>query len=185
MKKLLLSLLIFCVSNIVFAQNESIKSSNLLINVGIPVNFFDVGDKLSIPHISARYERQLNQNIWLGGDIGFTSSKSITYRFLGDEYFYSKNYINVSINASYYLNMIPIDFIDFYAGIGIGYKFGQSIFVGKGELSGFDENPYPVTNGVIYSVFIQGRYKIKDHLYAYAEIGLGHLPLSLGFVYNF
>ena len=160
MKKILLLLSIFCVSSILLAQKDFVKENNILINFGIPTNFFDDGDKLSFPHFSARYERQLYPNIWIGGDIGFTSSKSITYRFLGDEYFYRKNYVNVSVNASYNLNMIPIDFIDFYAGIAFGYKFGKSRFVGKGELSGFDQNPYPVTKGVIYSVFIQGRYKI-------------------------
>lgn len=184
MRKLFLLLLVLCLSIIVFAQSDTIKNSNLLIKVGVPNNFFDDGDKLSIPHVSTRYERQLSQNIWLGGDIGFASSKSITYRFLGDQYFYRKNYITVSANASYYLDMIPIDVIDFYAELGIGYKFGQSKFVGKGELSGFDENPYPASSGVIYSVSFQGRYKIRDHIYSFAEIGLGYLPLSFGIVYN-
>jgi hypothetical protein len=185
MQKLLFLLFAFCVSTSVFAQNDSIKNSNLLIKVGVSNNFFDDEDKLSIPHISARYERQLNQNIWLGGDAGFTSSKSMIYRFFGDKYFYRKNYISISVNASYYLDMIPLDFIDFYAGLGVGYKFGHSKFVGEGELSGFDENPYPAISGVIYSVSFQGRYKIKNHLYAFAEIGLGYLPLSFGFVHNF
>jgi hypothetical protein len=185
MQKLLLLLLTFCVSTIVIAQNDSIKNNNVLIMVGVPNKFFYDRDKLSIPYISAKYERQLNQNIWLGGDVGFASSKSINYRFFGDTYYYRKNYLTISVNGSYYLDMIPIDFIDFYVGLGIGYKFGHSKFVGKGELKGFDENPYPATSGLLYSLSFQGRYKIKDQLYAFAQIGLGYLPLSIGIVYNF
>lgn len=177
-------LLILYTYNTIYAQ-EDLTQNSLFLKIGVPNNFFDNGDKLSIPLLSIKYERQLNSNFLAGISAAFTSSKSDTYRFSNDQYYYRKSYFCFSVNTSYKLKMIPIDIIDFYTGLDIGYKFGNPKFIGEGDLNEFDLEPYPASDGFIYAVFLQARYQLKNNLYAFAEIGIGYSPLNIGLIHTF
>ena len=183
MQKVFLSLLLSGITTLALAQNNTLTKSHLIIKLGLPSSILEEGYKLSSPHISARYDHSLGKQARVGGDVGFVSSNSIRYRFLGDTYFYRKNYITVAVNSSYHLDFIPVEKFEFYAGLGAGYKLGWSKFVGRGELAGFDSSPDPASNGFIYSAFFEARYPLNSQLSAYAEVGIGYLPVSLGIVY--
>ncbi len=166
------------------AQISSVPGGTLFFKIGLPQKFLENDYTYRIPHVSMRYDRQINNNLSLGGDAGFFSTRSTKYRFLGDTYFYRKNYVTIFLNTTYFIDMISFDKYRFYGGLGAGYKLGLSKFVGRGELSTINSRTTPPNSGIIYSIFLQGRYPITPQLFAYLEIGLGYLPISLGVVHN-
>ena len=127
------------------AQAQYDKGDNLL-NVGL-----NIGTGLGA---GAAYEVGFHEFISAGGEFNYTSWGSAGYRI---------NLMTFGARGSYHVgkHFIENDQIDFYAGLGIGYRlFNDNI----GFLNSY-------ANGVYFSPFLGIRYYFKPNMAALAEGG--------------
>jgi hypothetical protein len=179
--KLIFSLSLFCwTSSALFAQDYEKGDAHFHIGVGLPNKIFQEDHKWRVIPIVLTCEKAVINNLTVGGSLGYSSSRSIIYRFLGDPYFHQHRYILGMVRTTYHLNIFNQERFDTYAGIGAGVKIGWSEFVGKGDLADFKTQPVPARSGFIYSVFAGVHYTYNNYFRFFGELGIGSMPIALG-----
>jgi hypothetical protein len=129
----------------------------------------------SMPAIAGSYETGLNENISVGGIVGFTGS-SDDYGFAKYDY----TYILIGARGAYHYDLLHNDKIDTYGGIMLGYNIVSSSV--KTSIPGF--NASASGSYLAFGGFIGGRYYFTPQLAAQAELGYGIGLLTIGVSYK-
>ncbi len=126
--------------------------------------------------ISAALDYGINDNISVGGYVGFLSQSEETG-------FFTTKQTNIIIGArgAYHLDLI--DNIDTYGGLLLGYNIVNAEVTSSNPL--FPAGIAAGASGIAFSGFIGGRYHFTDNLGAFAELGYGIAYLQLGLTYKF
>lgn len=127
--------------------------------------------------ISAALDYGINDNISVGGYVGFVSQKEETASILGT---FTTSYTNIIVGARGAYHLELVDGFDTYGGLLLAYNISSV------ELE--PANPLftpPSYSGLAYSAFVGGRYHFTDNLGAFAELGYGISYLQLGLTMKF
>ena len=162
---------VFAALSVASAQHEE-GDQNLNIGLGIGGGYYYGGANL--PALGVSYEKGIYDKWSVGGYLAYTSSTE-DYRFFGDVVKYKYTYFTFGARASYHFDVFEVEELDTYTGAMLGYSV-----VNVSSESNFDTDFSAGTSFVTYSFFAGARYRFKDNLGAFAELGLGYAPLSLG-----
>lgn len=140
------------------------------INAGIGIGHNLTGSG-GLP-INVAVDYGINENISVGGYLGFLSSKQ---DFGAGTWKYS----NIIIGGRGTYHHPLVGGIDTYAGAILGYNIVSA------KWSGNQNNPVNASaSGIIYNAFVGARYHFSDNLGAYGELGFGIAILQLGITYR-
>ncbi len=178
MKKLfLLVVALALVSSAMFGQIAyKADDTNVSALLGIG-GFAGVYGTSSMPAIAASYEKGLNENISVGGIVGYTGSSE---DWFGGSVDYS--YILVGARGAYHYDLLHKDNIDTYGGIMLGYNIVSSTV--KSNIAGFNFGASASGSYLAFGGFIGGRYYFSPQLGVQAELGYGIGLLSIGVTYK-
>ena len=130
------------------------------------------------PAISLHYE----QGIWdidgpgvisLGGYFAY---KSYSYDYI--VYSLKLNHTLIGIRSAYHYNGLNTTDWDVYGGVMLAYRISSVT----------DNDPYSEWNynsGLVFSVYLGGRYYFSETVAGFAELGSGISVLSLGVAFQF
>jgi hypothetical protein len=126
--------------------------------------------------ISAALDYGINDNISVGGYVGFVSQSE-------DVGFLTTKQTNIIIGArgAYHLDLI--DNVDTYGGLLLGYNIVSAEVTSNNPI--FPAGVAAGGSAVAFSGFIGGRYHFTDNIGAFAELGYGIAYLQLGLTYKF
>lgn len=163
------------VSSMMFGQIAyKAGDQNVSAVVGLG-GFAGVYGTSSMPAIAASYEMGLNENISVGGIVGYTGSEE-SNSFVKVEY----SYILVGARGAYHYDLLHNEKIDTYGGIMLGYNIVSSTvtstFPGFGAAAS--------SSYLAFGGFIGGRYYFTPQLAAQAELGYGIGLLTIGVSYK-
>lgn len=176
MKKLFLVVVaLTMVSSMMFGQlayKASDRNVSAVIGLG---GFAGVYGTSSMPAIAASYEMGLNENISVGGILGYTGSEE-SNSFVKVDY----SYILIGARGAYHYDLLHNEKIDTYGGIMLGYNIVSSTVTTT--IPGF--NAAASSSYLAFGGFIGGRYYFTPQLAAQAELGYGIGLLSVGVSYK-
>jgi hypothetical protein len=175
MKRILLisTLLVIAVS-LSFSQMAYNKGDQV-INLGLGLGGFAgaYGGSSGIA-ITGGYENAINENISLGGVIGYSSSSEDFYG-----YGYKYTYILIAARGAYHLDLFHNPKIDTYGGILLGYNIVSASTTGLYSGYGSASASY-----LEIGLFVGGRYYFDPHWAVQAELGYGLGILNIGIAYK-
>ncbi len=96
----------------------------------------------------------INDNISLGGYVGYSSSKE-DFSGFGANYSWKYTYIIVGARGAYHFDLV--DNMDTYAGLMLGYNVASTTYDGPGATPAS-----PSVGGIAYSGFLGARYHFGD-----------------------
>jgi len=171
MKKIIyLSLISFCFSSFVLAQEFEVGDNVLSGHVGIGSSF-GVGGSEGLG-LSVNYERGLwdvgDDVIGLSGYLGF---KTFNFNGLLDG---KLTYTIIGARGAYHFNSLNVDNLDVYGGAMV--SFNNVSFSGVGSTFG---------SALGITVFAGGRYYFAENFAASVEVGYGVAFLNLGVAMKF
>jgi len=162
------AMLFFCNEK---AQAQYGGQGQIDINVGVGLGSFlsGTGYKTTVPPISASADYGINDNISVGGYVGYSAAEfdQILWKT-------SVTYLVVGARGAYHKELV--DGIDTYGGVMLGYNIANLTM---------DPDPGPPFNdikagGVMYGVFAGARYYFTDNIGAHLELGYGIAIAQLG-----
>jgi hypothetical protein len=184
MKKILLSitaLLMLATFSSAQSSSAAFSPSDNLLNVGIGLGtpFFGSGYSSSIPiNPTISYEKGVIDNLSIGGEFSYASSKYSFDDGFGDNYSITYNAIYVGARASYHfggLLSLPSKF-DVYGGATAGY-----IILSVSDNAG-DSSAQGSTAGG--GGFVGGKFYFSSKTAVYAELGyqsLSYINVGIAF----
>lgn len=153
------------------AQHDEGQSN---INLGIGFAPFGLSGDATVPPISASYEYGINDEISIGGLIGYYAS-SQDLLFASAEY----TYLVIGARGSYHKEFI--DDFDTYVGLMVAYNsVGFSI-----DDSAFEDLFDTDLSGIVPGVYLGGRYHFTDNVGAFLEVGYGVSLVNVGLTLKF
>ena len=182
----------FCFINLLFisfaaiAQNGPLKRGQIKLNFGLGVGSYikAAGGSTSFPPFTASAEYAINENMTVGGLVGYTSTTdTYSYSSLGakDNYKISNTLIGARVN--YYFDVNPK--YDVYVGAMLGYDAVSSNFSStSSQYQDILRDVNTSVSGILYGVHAGGRYHFSPAASAFAEIGYGIAVLNLGVTLN-
>lgn len=152
------------------------SAGNLAVYGSLHLGGFAGGyGRTSIPPLAAGLDYFMDQNIALGGVIGFSQS-TYDYGFLSDTYDWTYTYVLIGFRGAYHFHEIVPDLpLDPYVGLTGGYN----IVTVSGRNSSSASGSYTVFGG-----HIGARYWFNPKLAAQLELGYGMGVLGLGITYR-
>jgi YadA-like C-terminal region. len=175
MKRILLisTLLVIAVS-LSFSQMAYHKDQQV-INLGIGLGGFAGAYGSGGIAITGGYEYGVNENISLGGVVGYSSSSED----FGAGYGYKYTYILIAARGAYHLDLFHNPKIDTYGGLLLGYNIVSNsttgLYYGYGSAS---------ASYLEIGLFAGGRYYFDPHWAVQAELGYGLGILNIGIAYK-
>lgn len=157
------------------------KGDNLLnIGIGIGSPFFGSGYSSSLPvNPSVSYEKGITNEISVGGQVAFASSK-YKVNFPGGNYSFKENATYIGARGSYHFNeLLELDpKFDVYGGASIGY-----VIVNVKDNQGYNGT---TGSGVGFGLFAGGKYYFSKNTALFAELGYQSLAvLNVGVAFKF
>ena|ERR1035437_856302 len=171
MKKALLSLAIAAIAFSANAQKESAVSfdkstSYLHFGVGFGGGFY--AGTVTLPPISASYEKAVTENISVGAIVGYSSSK---YNYFGtDEFKYT--YILIGARGNYHF--ATTEKFDPYVGATLGYNVVSVSAPSSGS------NYIAKGSALLFGAQLGANYYFSPKFGAFAELGYGIGILTIG-----
>ena len=169
---LLISVLMVLVLSISFSQ-MAYKKGDQVINLGIGIGGFAGAYGTGSIAFTGGYENAINENISLGGILGYSSS-SYDYGF-GDSWKFT--YILIGVRGAYHYDVLHNGLLDTYGGIMLGYNIVS--FTGP-TVSFYS----PGTSYMEFGFFVGGRYYFNPKWAIQAELGYGIGILNVGIAYK-
>lgn len=181
MKKIVLLISTILISISLNAQDNLHVSGEKVLNLGIGLGnalYSGTGYTSQMPPLSVSYEVGIaddfldinTSSLSVGGYLGFATSK---WEYAGWGYRYS----NIIIGPRASLHYPLVDKLDTYAGLLLGYNIVSAKEIG-------DIDPmynYDITSsGLIFNIYVGGRYYLSDNFAIMAELGYGIAYLNLG-----
>jgi hypothetical protein len=169
---LLISMLLVIAVSLSFSQMAYNKGDQV-VNLGIGLGGFAGAYGSGGIAITGGYENAINENISLGGVLGYSSS-SYDYGW-GDSWKFT--YILIAARGAYHVDLLHNPKIDTYGGILLGYNIVS--------FSGPNVTYYsPGTSYLEFGLFAGGRYYFDPHWAVQAELGYGLGILNIGIAYK-
>lgn len=163
----LILFIIFLTPSLLMAQTYP-GEGTIDINGGIGIGHNLTGSG-GVP-INASLDYGINENISVGGYLGYLSSTS--------NYGYGKfTYSNFILGARGAYHHELVEDVDTYGGLMLGYNIASAKWSGTGSATAS-------SGGLVYNVFVGGRYHFADNIGAFAELGFGVAILQLGVTYR-
>jgi hypothetical protein len=168
------------------AQNVFSKGdNNLNLGIGIGSTLGGTGYSSVIPPLSASYERGIIDDLFddksslgIGAYFGYATNKQ-EWLTGGNKYGWDYSYTIIGARGALHYQLIGG--LDTYAGLMLGYNVINSSSYGDGG----SFTATAAGSGLGWSLFIGGRYYIKENLGAFAELGYGIAYLQLGVTFKF
>jgi hypothetical protein len=169
---LLISMLLVLVLSISFSQ-IAYQKGDQVVNLGIGIGGFAGAYGTGSIAVTGGYENAVNENISLGGILGYSSS-SYDYGF-GDSWKFT--YILIGVRGAYHYDVLHNGNLDTYGGIMLGYNIVS--------FSGPTVTYYnPGTSYMEFGFFVGGRYYFNPKWAIQAELGYGIGILNVGIAYK-
>ena len=175
---LLLSVLVVFIASMSFGQ-MAYKKGDQVINLGIGLGGFAGVYGSGGIAITGGYEYGVNENISLGGVVGYSSSSED----FGGNYGWKYTYILIGARGAYHLDLFHNPNIDTYGGILLGYNIVSSKATGTYINYGYG-NYSASASFLEFGAFIGGRYYFSPKLAVQAELGYGLGILNVGIAYK-
>lgn len=188
--------ILLCCGSII-AHAQSFKSGQLDINLGYGLSntFIDSKYDVTLPALSVSLDLGLSDAISLGVYIGRASATWTVHGSDdcnngngngGDSYHYvythEASHTMLAARLSYHL--ITTDRLDGYAGLQLGNNFESDVhtittdpFCDKLNKLSFANKFY---DGLIWSLYAGGRYRLTDNFGIFAELGYGIVVFNAG-----
>lgn len=162
------------------AQTYVKGQQDLHLGVGLGSTFYGGGFRSVLPPINIAYEKGITENIGVGAYAGYAAARYNYGGFNTYNYHWNYNYIILGARGAYHYDLFKIPKLDTYGGLMLGFTIARATFHSNDPY--IDETNYtsPSSGGITWSGFIGARYKIKEKLGAYAELGYGVSVLNLG-----
>jgi hypothetical protein len=175
---LLISMLLVIIVSLSFSQ-IAYKKGDQVVNLGIGLGGFAGAYGTGGIAITGGYEYGVNENISLGGVIGYSSSS--------DDYFDGTakyTYFLIGARGAYHYDLFHNPNIDTYGGILLGYNIVSSSWTWNDGYSGYGYSFSASSSYLEYGLFVGGRYYFDPHWAVQAELGYGLGILNIGVAYK-
>ncbi|MEW6469178.1 MAG: hypothetical protein AB1458_09650 [Bacteroidota bacterium] len=179
------------------AQSFVKGQKDINLGIGFGNTFIGSGYRTTIPAISFSFDFGLTGEISLGGYLGYTGA---SYEFYGQEVCNSGNnaviynyhdtyawtYTIVGLRASYHFaEFIEDDKMDLYAGLMLGNNIARyrltTNSVCPSHAANYGSGTY---GGFTWSLHAGLRYRLKENLGVFGEVGYGIAYVTLGVTYK-
>ena len=165
-----------------FGKGDKVVS----LGVGVGSYLGGSGYKMSVPPIFASYDHCIidglindKASIGVGGYVAYSANKWET-SYGNYDYGYKYQYMILGARGTFHYQ--PLNKLDTYAGVMLGYDIVSSKYYGDkeyGSLSSASGSEFA------YSAFVGARYYFSDNFAAFAEAGYGIAALELGISFKF
>lgn len=188
MKKLFTVLIaaLFTLPTLIAQESEFVLGSKVLsLGIGIGNTLYSGSYYSSgVPPLTFSYEQAIKDDVLEKGVIGIVGSigyNSYKYRasYLGSDYGW--NYTNIVIAVGGTFHYPLLDKLDTYGAIGLGYNISSSKEHGD-FWPGSDLSS--TSGGVVFGIYVGGRYYFNEHFAAFAQVGYGIAYLTFGVSYR-
>jgi hypothetical protein len=168
-------------SGVMNAQLFSKGDKVINLGIGVPSYLGGNGYETKIPLVSGSFDYGLfsgllegKASIGVGGYLAYTANR---FKFAGD-YGYDYSYLIIGPRAAFHYN--PIDNLDTYGGLLLGYNIVGSSAYGNGQ-----HNKPDNSSRFIPALYVGARYYFTNSIAAFAEIGYGISLIEVGLSYKF
>jgi len=187
MKKLLAIVIValFTLSSMNAQESEFTLGSKVLsLGIGIGNSLYSGSYYSSgVPPISFSYEQAIKDEILEKGVIGIVGSisyNSYKYRYTYSTYEYGWNYSNIILAVGGTFHYPLLDKLDTYGVLALGYNISTT--KEYGDIPGTDFSSS--SGGVVFGIYVGGRYYFNEHFAAFAQVGYGIAYLTFGVSYR-
>ena len=177
---LLISVLMILALSISFSQ-IAYKKGDQVVNLGIGIGGFAGAYGSGGIAITGGYENAVNENISLGGVVGYSSS---TEDF-GYGYGYKYTYILIAARGAYHYDLLHNPNVDTYGGVLLGYNIVSNSVTGNvPSYYGYYGTTSASASFLEFGLFAGIRYYFNPKLAVQAELGYGLGILNIGIAYK-
>ncbi|GHT69274.1 hypothetical protein AGMMS50239_35770 [Bacteroidia bacterium] len=178
---------LFGLSLSVGANAQLFSKGDKVINLGIGVPSYlgGSGYETKIPLVSGSFDYGLldgllegKASIGVGGYLGYTSNR-FNIKYTGGNYGYDFSYLIIGPRASFHYN--PIDKLDTYGGLLLGYNIVSSSTYGRADQYVKPDNESRFTP----ALYVGARYYFVDNIAVFAEVGYGISLIEVGISFKF
>jgi len=170
-------ILAFALIGLTYNAQAQFEKGQMDANVGIGFGASFATGSVNMPPISVSLDFGINDNISLGGYVGYSAS-SQEFAGWGGGFTWKYTYIIVGARGAYHFDLV--DNMDTYAGLMLGYNVATVTYDGPGAAP-----VSPSVGGIAYSAFAGARYHFGDTFGVYAELGYGVAILNVGVTLKF
>jgi hypothetical protein len=174
---LLISVLLVLALSISFSQ-IAYKKGDQVVNIGIGLGGFAGAYGSGGIAITGGYESAINENISLGGVVGYSSSSED----FGYGYSYKYTYILIGARGAYHYDLLHNPNVDTYGGLLLGYNIVSSSTSGT-AFYGYSGSSASASY-MEFGLFAGIRYYFNPQLAVQAELGYGLGILNVGIAYK-
>jgi hypothetical protein len=183
MKKVVLTLLVAVLALQISAQESTFNKGDKVLNLGIGLGnaLYGSGYTSKMIPLSASFEVGVADGIadkgtiGVGGYVGYSGAK---WEYLGWGY----KFTNFIIGARGTFHYPLAEKLDTYGGLLLGYNSVSTKDIGNVDpLYNFSWED----SGLVYSLFLGGRYYFTDNVAGFAELGSGISYLTIGAAFKF
>jgi hypothetical protein len=176
---LLISVLMILALSISFSQ-IAYKKGDQVVNLGIGIGGFAGAYGSGGIAITGGYENAINENISLGGVVGYSSSTETIYGDYGWKY----TYILIGARGAYHYDLLHNPNVDTYGGVLLGYNIVSSSTTGSNPYGSYWSNYSASASYLEFGLFAGARYYFNPKLAVQAELGYGLGILNIGIAYK-
>jgi len=155
------------------------KKGDQVINLGIGIGGFAGAYGTGGIAFTGGYENAINENISLGGVLGYSSSS--------EDFFYGQwkyTYFLIAVRGAYHYDLLHDPNIDTYGGILLGYNIVSSSTTWNNGYNGLFGSYSASASFLEYGIFVGGRYYFNPKWAIQAELGYGLGILNVGIAYK-
>ena len=179
MKRILLISFLLVLAISISLSQMAYKKGDQVVNLGLGIGGFAGAYGSNNVAITGGYETGVNENISVGGVIGYSSS---TQTIWGD-YGWKYSYIVIGVRGAYHVDLLHNPNIDTYGGLMLGYNIVSSSSTGTIPSYGYVATSAS-SSFLEYGLFVGGRYYFDPHWAVQAELGYGLGVLNIGVAYK-
>lgn len=169
--------LAFALVGLTYNAQAQFEKGQIDANLGVGFGASFATGSVSLPPVSLSLDFGINDNISLGGYLGYSSSNE-DFAGFGANYSWKYTYIIVGVRGAYHFDLV--DNMDTYAGLMLGYNVATVKYDGPGAAPAS-----PSVGGIAYSAFAGARYHFGESFGVYAELGYGIALLNIGVTMKF
>jgi hypothetical protein len=178
-----LAILIASVSYGQMAYKKGDQAASAMFGLGFSHSLS--GTATTVPPLSAAFDYGYNENISIGGIIGYESEKYESSSF-GYGYKFTYSYLIIAARGAYHVDLLHNANIDTYGGVLLGYDVASSSAEYTGNWAGLlgIQPSAESVGGAVFGVFAGGRYYFNRNLAVQLEVGYGLSYLNIGIAYK-
>ncbi len=176
MKKIVF-ILAFALIGLTYNAQAQYEKGQIDANLGVGFGGSFATGSISLPPVSFSLDFGINENISLGGYVGYSASNE-DFAGFGANYSWKYTYIIVGVRGAYHIDLV--DKMDTYGGLMLGYNVATVKYEGPGAAP-----VSPSVGGIAYSAFVGARYHFGDSFGVFGELGYGIALLNVGVTMKF